>query len=207
MPNPWLSVSLADYEGHMKSPEVRQLTALSDLFADAAGFCGPESIAILGIGGGNGLERIDAAVTKRVVGLDINPLYLEAVRQRHAQMGGLELDCFDLAEEAVNLPPVQLVHAALIFEHAGVGRCLENALSLIAPGGALSVVLQLPSEGEQPIGESTFPSIQTLEPHFSLIDPVWLCEMLEGREFRLKRQTRRPLPSGKGFWMGIFGHE
>jgi hypothetical protein len=44
------------------------------------------------------------------------------------------------------LEPVQLVHAALVFEHAGVDDCLDNALSMIAPGGNLSVVLQMPAE-------------------------------------------------------------
>jgi len=39
-------------------------------------------------------------------------------------------------------PGVELVHAALIFEHAGTGRCLENAISLVSPGGHLSVVTQ-----------------------------------------------------------------
>ena len=33
----------------------------------------------------------------------------------------------------------------LIFEHAGLDQCLENAIALVAPGGTLSVVLQLPS--------------------------------------------------------------
>jgi len=37
----WLNVPLADYEGHMKSAEVQQLGALSDLFAQALAFCRP----------------------------------------------------------------------------------------------------------------------------------------------------------------------
>jgi len=43
--------------------------------------------------------------------------------------------------------------AALIFEHAGLDRCLENAVNMVAPGAALSVVLQLPSAVE-PAGSS-----------------------------------------------------
>jgi hypothetical protein len=39
MSNPWLAVPLAEYEQHMNSAEVRQLAALSDLFAEAIARC------------------------------------------------------------------------------------------------------------------------------------------------------------------------
>src|SRR5437667_3575240 len=133
MSNPWLCIPLSEYEGHMSSAAVQQFIALSDLFAEALGLCRPGSIAVLGIAGGNGLDRIDASVTKRVVGLDINQSYLDAVRVRSSALGGLELHCVDLATESVALEPLDLVHAAMVFEHAGVGRCLENALALVAP--------------------------------------------------------------------------
>jgi len=126
MSNPWLAVPLSEYEQHMSSVEVQQLGALSDLFAEAIGCCRPFSIAVLGIAGGNGLDHIDSSITARVVGLDLNPLYLDAVRQRYSHLPGLELHCVDLSERHVELQPVQLVHAALIFEHAGADCCLEG---------------------------------------------------------------------------------
>jgi hypothetical protein len=131
-------------------------------------------------------------------------LYLEAVRQRYSHLPGLELHCADLSERQVELEPVQLVHAALVFEHAGVDCCLENAISMVVPGGHLSVVLQLPAESGLTVGASQFSSMQNLKAHFSLISPAWLRESLAGRGFRLIRQTTRALPAGKGFWMGIF---
>jgi hypothetical protein len=191
----------------MKSAGVQQLGPLSELFAEALAFCRPASVAIIGIAGGNGLDHINGNMTQRVVGLDVNPLYLDAVRRRYSMVRGLELYCIDLAEQLVDLEPVQLVHAGLVFEHAGVGRCLDNALSLLAPGGPLSAVLQLPSEIEQDVGPRQSPSIQSLKSHFSLIDPAWLRETLEGQNSRLTHQTRRSLPAGKGFWLGIFGRE
>jgi SAM-dependent methyltransferase len=148
MSNPWLAIPLEDYEGHMGSDNVRQLEALSDLFKRALDLCIPESVAVLGVAGGNGLDRIDSAITKRIVGLDINSSYLGAVRQRYGALPGLELCCTDLADMPMSLTPVELVHAALVFEHTGLGCSLENALLLVAPGGRLSVVLQLPSETE-----------------------------------------------------------
>jgi len=188
----------------MKSAEVQQLDALSDLFGEALACCRPASVAVLGIAGGNGLDRVDGTITNRVVGLDINPSYLNAVRQRYADTCSLELYCVDLAKQLIDIAPVQLVHAALVFEHAGTGICLENALSLVAPGGALSVVLQLPSQFEQGVAPSQFSSIQKLKPHFSLIDTKWLQATLAQREFRVTHRTECSLPAGKGLWMGVF---
>lgn len=204
MSNPWLGVPLAEYEQHMSSLEVQQSGVLSELFAEAVGRCRPVSVAVLGIAGGNGLGHIDSSVTRRVVGLDLNPLYLEAVRERYSHLPGLEVHCVDLSEQQLALEPVQLVHAALIFEHAGVGRCLENAISMMVPGGNLSVVLQLPAEGGEPVSASQFPSIRNLRSHFSIVSPAWLRDLLAARGFRLTYRTIRTLPAGKGFWAGIF---
>lgn len=204
MSNPWLAVPLSDYERHMTSARVGQLGVLSDLFSEAVRRCRPESIAILGIAGGNGLDHIDRSHTNRVVGIDLNPIYLEAVRQRYSSLPGLDLLCADLAEQVVNLRPVQLVHAALIFEHAGTGRCLENAISMTAPGGNLSVVLQLPADNGEPEIGSRFTSIRELKSHFSLVTPACFRQALEERGFQMTEQTTRALPGGKGFWLGIF---
>ncbi len=203
--NPWLSVALADYEAHMNSPEVQQLGALAELFADALALQNPKSVAILGIAGGNGLEAIDGKITKRVVGLDINPAYLGEVRRRYGHVAGLELHCVDLTESLAEVAPVELVHAALVFEHGGVGMCLENALSLVAAGGALSVVLQLPSETEGAVTASEFASMQNLRAHFTMIEPRELRERVEKRGLQLIHETRRMLPRGKALWAGIFG--
>ena len=205
MSNPWLNIPLGEYEGHMKAAEVQQLDVLSELFAEALACCRPTSVAILGVAGGNGLEHVDSHGITRIVGLDVNPLYLDEVRRRHPDKRGLELHCVDLAEQVVDLEPVQMVHAALVFEHAGVDRCLKNSISLVAPGGALSVVLQLPGEFDQGAVASRFSSMQKLNSHFSWIDPEWLHETLAQHEFRPIHQARRSLPAGKGFWMGIFG--
>lgn len=188
----------------MNSPEVGQLLVLAKLFAEALAIRRPGSVAVLGVAGGNGLDRIDGEITKRVVGVDLNPVYLDAVRRRYPHLPSLELHCIDLAEQAVNVAPADLVHAALVFEHAGVDRCLENALALVAKGGALSVVLQLPAETAQQVGTSAFPSMQSLKSHFSLIDPGWLRQTLQARKFQLIYDVRRALPAGKAFWMGIF---
>lgn len=202
--NPWLKVPLEDYEGHMRSEGVGQLGALAELFAEVLTRSRPESVAILGIAGGNGLEHIDAAVTRRVVGIDLNPAYLEVVRQRYPKLAGLELHCADLSERITNIEPVALVHAALVFEHVGTSTALENSVSLVAPGGALSIVLQLTAATEPNVGRSPFASVRVFENHFTPIDPAWITGEIERRGFRLDSESHRALPAGKSFWMGVF---
>ncbi len=204
MDNPWLAIPLDDYEGHMASAGVEQSEALAELFECALRRTRPESVAILGVAGGNGLRRISPDVTTRVCGLDINPLYLEAVRRRYGGLPGLELHCVDLSKEAVGLDPVRLVHAALIFEHAGLDGCLRNAVSMVAHGGSLSVVLQMPSAQAPGVGASPYPAVQALSGHFRLVEPAQLRAALEGYGFRQTREILRPLPGGKAFWMGVF---
>ena len=188
----------------MSSPSVAQLKALADLFEEALRYCRPESVAVLGVAGGNGLDRIDLRVTKRIVGIDIHSTYLEAVRSRYPQLP-LTLHCIDLEQRKVNEEAVGLVHAALIFEHAGTGQCLRSAASLVAPDGHLAVVLQLPSPTQTDVSPTQFQTMRSLAGHFRLVDQAKLQETLESVGFRLRHQTRCDLPTGKAFWLAIFG--
>jgi hypothetical protein len=110
MSDPWLSLPLADYEGHMGADNVQQLSgALSGLFKRALDVCLPDSVAILGIAGGNGLEHANPATIKRIVGFDINPGYLDEVRRRFVTHPNLELHCVDLSQDELRVAPVALV--------------------------------------------------------------------------------------------------
>ena len=102
MSNPWLSIRLQDYEAHMGPDNAKQLSALSDLFKRALDICVPDSVAVLGIAGGNGLEHVNPAIIKRVVGFDINARYLDEVRRRFGTYPNLELHCVDLSEGEPN---------------------------------------------------------------------------------------------------------
>ena len=97
-----------------------------------------------------------------------------------------------------------LVHAALFFEHAGLGRALDNALSLVTRGGKLSVVLQLREREQQNVTPTSYPSMQTLAGSFSLVDVSRFRASLEKKGLRLLTEELRPLPTGKTFWLGIF---
>ena len=180
--------------------DVAQLQALSELFAEALEFCRPRSVAVLGVAGGNGLEHIDPEVTGRVAGIDINRGYLDAAALRYRDLAGLELHCLDLAAETVSLAPVELVHAALIFEHAGTERCLENALALVEPRGHLSVVLQEPGEWERGGRGNRFDSIRALRERYTLYEPAGFPERVGLAPVR----ARRCAVPGGWLWHGMF---
>jgi hypothetical protein len=137
----------------MTSAPVGQLAALAELFGEVWRSRRPESVAILGVAGGNGLEHIHPSVTRRVCGVDINPEYLEAARRRFAGLPGLELHCLDLAEQAVPLAPVELVHCGPDLrtcrtgslpgerrEHGGAGRRLIGGAAVAQRCGASRLV-------------------------------------------------------------------
>jgi hypothetical protein len=157
------------------------------------------------VAGGNGLEHVDGALTTRVVAIDVNQAYLDATRKRFPDLRGLELHCADLEQDTpLGLEPVALVHAALVFEHAGTDRCLDHAVSLVDVGGHLSVVLQLPSNGHDAVTPSPFASMATLAGDFAFVDPHQLRRELSQRDLRLTHQSRFTLPTGKSFWSGYF---
>jgi SAM-dependent methyltransferase len=208
MSNPWLSIPLDDYEAHMSCASVQQSAALAELFKCALDYCLPRSVAVLGVAGGNGLEQIDAGATRRVVGVDNNQKYLDEVRQRFGsgRLEGLELYCHDLAERDLSVTPVALVHAALLFEHTGLGRALKNAHTLVAPGGHLSVVLQSSNDGQQGVTSTSYTSMQSLNRGFAMIDKSNFQRSLEREGLEFMQQEFRELPTGKTLWLGIFAN-
>ncbi|MBI4907491.1 MAG: hypothetical protein HY820_27950 [Acidobacteria bacterium] len=203
MNSAWQQVPLDDYEAHMGHEGTAQLTALSDLFALALEWRRPQSVAVLGVAGGNGLDRVDGSVTTRIVGIDINSAYLDAVRERFPAMPGLELHCLDLSRECELPPPVALTHCALVFEHSGLTPGLDHAIALTAPDGAISVVLQLPSETTAAVTPTPFESIRNLAPHFRLVNPAELEHRMSS-EWTLEQRVVVPVPGGKALWLGMF---
>ncbi len=59
MQNPWNTITLSDYENHMKSDMVMQLQALNCMMKEQLNTFPAHSAMILGIAGGNGLEHLD----------------------------------------------------------------------------------------------------------------------------------------------------
>lgn len=59
MSHPWKEIALRDYENHMRLENVYQLQTMNEMMKEQ--FCAypAQSVMILGVAGGNGLEHID----------------------------------------------------------------------------------------------------------------------------------------------------
>jgi Methyltransferase domain len=205
METPWLKIPLADYEAHMALPEVAQAEFLASVFAYQLKELRPRSLAVLGCAGGNGFDRIDISLTKRVVGIDINRDYIQSVAKRYHQMfDTLDLCVLDIASDSMQLEPVDFVFAGLIFEYVEVSRALANVASLCSPGGQLVTVLQMSSPALSAVTPSPFDSLQSLAPIMKIVDPAAFAFLANEAGFEPISSSRTRLPSGKEFAIGRF---
>jgi trans-aconitate methyltransferase len=205
MRNPWLDISLEDYESHMALPQVAQAGVLADFFGLVLKRHSPESVAVLGCAGGNGFDRIDPTITGRVVGVDVNPDYVAVAAARFKdRLPALQLLVGDIATEAVTFEPVALIYAALLFEYVNAAAVLKRLPSLLKSDGLLCTVLQLPSASMPDITPSTFASLRGLSSVMRLVSPQELRELAAERGLWEFSDQVTELPSRKRFQMQVF---
>jgi SAM-dependent methyltransferase len=205
MHSPWLDIPLADYEGHMALPGIGQADMLATQFAALLAKWVPASAAVIGCAGGNGFDRINISVTQRVVGIDINPHYIQELAYRYAAtMPGLELYVRDIQEPVDRIAPVDLIYAALVLEYVEPLSVLRNLKAICRPNGILATVLQLPSAPAAAISESPFASLQSLAPAMRLVSPAVLTATAADAGFALVSSRRITLLSGKEFVALVF---
>lgn len=201
MTNPWLEVSLDEYEAHMSLPHVAQAQMLARLFGEALSEHRPASVALLGCAGGNGLEHVAADRVDRVVGVDLNPAFIDAARRRfEGRLPQLEFHVGDVQSEALSFAPVQLVFAGLLFEYVDVETALRRVREMLLPGGVLITVLQQPSEAQAAVSTSPYAErLSILSPLLRLVDPAAFAEAARAAGLAEEaRQVEEPAP-GKRF--------
>jgi SAM-dependent methyltransferase len=198
--NPWLNIPLADYEAHMAMPGIGQSQLLSDILAEALNTYRPGSVAVLGCAGGNGFDRILPRPETRVVGIDLNPDYVQQAKLRYRPLlPRLDLMVGDIENMRFSFPPVDLVFAGLVFEYIDVGRSLRNIYPILTRDGVLVVALQLPSQGMEPVTPSSYLSLGLLKGHMSLIPPKKFVSVAQGVGFRTNEKRIWKASGGKEF--------
>jgi len=197
--NPWLTIPLADYEGHMGSPEVDQSALLSELFSAVLIRHRPRSLAVLGCAGGNGFDQIDPVTTERIFAIDINPTYTAEVFTRYrSRLPGLRALTLDIQTCVVPAIPVDLVHAGLVLEYVDVACVIPKIASMLVRGGTFHTVLQLPSNSMPSVSSTRFTSLQRLTPSMQLVSPDELTSValeaglcLRDKEFAQSRAGKK----------------
>ena len=198
--NPWLDIPLADYEAHMALPTVGQSQLIADELAALVRRYSPTSVAVIGCAGGNGFDRLSDTSVTRVVGVDINPAYIEQARQRYAgRIPGLEIYVADLESEGALFEPVDLMYVALVFEYVDTAQAMHALLRHCKSGSVLAVLAQLPHEQMAHVSPSPYTSLQRLEPRMRLVVPEVLQEHARQAGFAQERSRTVAATGGKHF--------
>jgi len=202
-PNPWTVVPAADYERHMGPQGVDQRAPLSAIFEEVYAAAQPDRLLVLGCGTGDGLEHVNPAVTKRIVGVDVNLQYLGVARQRFIGLGArLELFCSEAERFRAAPASFDLVHAALLLEYLHPEPLVRRIAEWLVPQGTCSVVLQLPG-GKGP--DAPTKTMQLIQKAMKLVPPDEVTRIFEHYGLPLRRAKTVPLKHGKSFWVGLFG--
>jgi SAM-dependent methyltransferase len=203
--NAWLDIPLGDYESHMALPAIGQSQLIADQLEVLVRRHGPSSVAILGCAGGNGFERLADTSVTRVVGVDINPQYVEEARQRYAgRVPGLKLVVGDIQTASDIFEPVDFIYAALVFEYLDVARSMSVIRRHCKPTGVLAVLSQVPHETVPEVTPSPYSSLRLLEPRMHLLPHEELQQHATQAGFTLEVCRNVLSPGGKQFTVATF---
>jgi len=201
--NPWLEIPLDEYEAHMAL--VTQAQYLSRVLGESVQKLQPASVAIIGCAGGNGLLQLPPDTVHRVVGIDINPRYIEATRERFkTRFLQLELLCHDFISRDCVFEPVDLVYAGLVFEYVDCATGLSAIKRFMKPGGYLLVVLQLPNEEISAVSPTPYCSLNTLEGSLRFVPPDDFVAAANAIGLSAVYSKLATLESGKSFQELLF---
>lgn len=205
MRNPWLDIPLADYEAHMALPTVGQAQLIADELGSLVRAHSPVSVAIIGCAGGNGFDRVAGPGISRVIGVDLNPQYVEQARIRYQGLiPGLELHVADIQASEALFAPVDLIYVALVLEYVDVARTMGVLRDHCRPSGILAVLSQRPHEAVAHISPSQYASLQLLAPGMRLIARDELQRQARHAGFALERSRTATSSGGKRFRVDEF---
>lgn len=205
MPSPWLDIPLEDYEAHMTLPTIGQSQLIADQLDILVRAHAPSSVAILGCAGGNGFERLIDTSVSRVVGVDINPQYVEEARQRYAgRVPGLELLVADIQTSAGLFEPVDFLYAALVFEYVDLALTMRSLRRHCKPNAVLAVLYQVPHETLPEVSPSPYTSLRRLEPGMHLLSHDELQRHARQTGFTPEDARNILSPGGKQFTVETF---
>ena len=196
MDNPWKSISLSDYENHMKLDTVKQLQMLNEIMSSQFNSYDVNSVMVLGVAGGNGLEHIDINKYSIVYGIDVNSEYLRTVKERYDSLSEiLQCVCLDLTKEIEKLPNTDFVIANLLIEYIGY-ECFQRVIKQVKPN-YISCSIQI-NQNDSFVSESPYiHSFDGLSKVHHQIDTISLENKMIEIGYHKISMLEYPLPNGK----------
>ncbi len=196
MRNPWEEIQLTDYENHMKLDSVMQLQTMNRMMKKQFNQYPIQTVMVLGIAGGNGLEHIDTQKIQKVYGIDINHDYLKECAARYSYLSNvLECICLDLTAKNVVLPHAEMVIANLLIEYIGY-QAFQNAVLQVQPM-YLSCIIQINTDHGFVSDSPYLHVFDGLEKVHHQMREDDLIRAMKSIEYSLTEKREEPLPNGK----------
>jgi len=155
-----------------------------------------DTLAILGVAGGNGLNHINSERQKKVYGIDINADYLYSCKSRYRYLADtLVLLNRNLTDLSIDLPKVDLVIANLFIEYIGLNTFTAQ-LKKMSPKYVSTITQVNNLDG--------FVSVSPYQRTFDCLDSIYheistdeLSEIMKASGFELIFENEKLLPNGK----------
>lgn len=194
--NPWGEIDLEAYENHMSLDSVFQLQSLNKMMKDQFYSYPVQSIMVLGVAGGNGLEHIDKRIINKVYGVDINKDYLDTCINRYPELQDvLDIIHTDLTQETNELPYTDLLVANLVIEYIGYEN-FQKTVNQISPK-YVSAIIQINGDTAFVSNSPYLHVFDRLKEVHHQIEETTLVNAMEQVGYRKVVQVDEDLPNGK----------
>jgi hypothetical protein len=196
MDNPWNEITLSDYESHMSLASVLQLQTMNaEMQAQINGYSA-DTIMILGIAGGNGLEHIEAGKHSKVFGVDVNGNYLDSCVKRYPELKGVFIPVqTDLTKPDTQLPRADLVIANLLIEYIGYAA-FQHVLDIVKPQ-YVSCMIQINKDSGFVSDSPYLQVFDCLNAVHHQLSEKELTNALRHKGYIQNYDIEKPLPNGK----------
>ena len=180
----------------MSLDSVFQLQTLNKMMKDQFYTYPVQSIMILGVAGGNGLEHIDKRVLNKVYGVDINRNYLDACVNRYPELQGIfDTIHADMTQETNKLPYADLIVANLFIEYIGY-KCFQKAVKQILPQ-YVSCIIQINADTAYVSDSPYLQAFERLDEVHHQMEEMALINAMKQIGYRKVLQKGENLPNGK----------
>lgn len=196
MGNPWEEIDLNDYEKHMGLDNVFQLQTMNQMMKEQFYVYPVQSVMILGIAGGNGLEHINKQIFYKVYGVDVNESYLRVCQDRYPELRGIfEVIHADLTNDTNILPYADLLVANLFIEYVGY-ECFQKIVTQIK-ARYVSCIIQVNTDVSFVSDSPYIHTFDRLDEVHHQIDENALTNAMSEIGYKKETHEERRLPNGK----------